>query len=61
MKEGDRALLLELAREMAVVAARKARKKARATEPSQKRRASSEQVVEQGAEPVLESQDEPAG
>ena len=61
MKEGDRALLMELAREMAAVAVRKARRKARATEPSQKRRASSEQVVERGAEPVLESQDEPTG
>lgn len=61
MKEGDRALLMELAREMAAVAVRKARKKARATESSTKRRASSEQVVEQGAEPVLESQDEPTG
>lgn len=61
MKEGDRALLMELAREMAVVAARKARKKARATEPSQKRRASSEPMVEQGAEPVLESPGEPTG
>jgi hypothetical protein len=52
---------MELAREMAAVAVRKARKKARATEPSQKRRSSSEQVVEQGAEPGLESPGEPTG
>jgi transcriptional regulator with XRE-family HTH domain len=65
MKEGDRALLMDLAREMAVVAVRKARKKARATESLQKRRASSESVAEQeverGVERGPESQDEPTG
>jgi transcriptional regulator with XRE-family HTH domain len=60
MKEGDRALLMDLAREMAAVAVRKARQKARATESSPRRRASSARVIEQGAERGLESQEEPA-
>ena len=54
MKEGDRALLMDLAREMAAVATRKARKKIRALQPSQKRPAAA-------SEPGVESKEEPTG
>lgn len=61
MKEGDRTLLLDLAREMAAVAVRKARKKARATDHPQRRRRNSQPVLAHAPEQGLESQDEPAG